>query len=129
MIIPGKITAINSNVKKTEVKFELSSEVKYPDIIELQKLIGQRVIANFKPAQMDIDDLEDDDYDGLEYNVDPSGNVDFPEQTNIEEFIDQEDTAIHSVNIFENNESEEHKEDITSELSRNNEESLYDIEL
>jgi hypothetical protein len=87
--VPGKITNIASDTKKTVVKFELSSEVKFAEIVELQKLIGQRVFADFDNEQQELDDLYEDEQKGIQYSIDKVGiaNVN-PDQVSIDDYIE-----------------------------------------
>lgn len=65
----------NAGEKKDVLKFELKGDLTDSQLVALHKLKGGQVYIQISSSQMDIDDIDDEEYEGVEYSVGGDGVV------------------------------------------------------
>jgi hypothetical protein len=82
--------------------------------VELQKLIGQRVFADFDNEQQELDDLYEDEQKGIQYSIDKVGiaNVN-PDQVSIDDFIENSSDQENTEQVEEQSGDEEEPQEDT----------------
>ncbi|MFS0822151.1 hypothetical protein [Bacillus sp. 1P02SD] len=94
----GETTAEFMNIqrdsKKTTMKFAIKGDSE-KKAQELYKFAGRNVKLSVQPSQMSIEEFyEQNDHEGIEYNVDGNGNVSVPDgQMSLE--VDKEETSVN----------------------------------
>lgn len=95
----GETTAEFMNIqrdsKKTTMKFAIKGDSE-KKAQELYKFAGRNVNLTVQPSQMTIDEFyeQEDEHEGIEYNVDAKGNVSVPDgQLSIDEV--EEDKVVN----------------------------------
>ncbi|MGG4498006.1 hypothetical protein [Brevibacillus reuszeri] len=68
----------NAGEKKDVLKFELKGDMTDAQIVALHKLKGGQVFVHISSSQMDIDDLDEESHEGLQYSVNGDGTVVVP---------------------------------------------------
>ncbi|GIO04776.1 hypothetical protein J31TS6_08040 [Brevibacillus reuszeri] len=68
----------NANDKKDVIEFELKGDLSGDQLLALHKLKGGQVFVHISSSQMDIDDLDEEGHEGLQYSVNGDGTVTVP---------------------------------------------------
>ncbi|MDR7316606.1 hypothetical protein [Brevibacillus nitrificans] len=66
----------NAGEKKDVLKFELKGDLTDAQLVALHKLKGGQVFINISSSQMDLDDIDDEEHEGVEYSVNGDRTVD-----------------------------------------------------
>ncbi|MED1792828.1 hypothetical protein P4V54_09105 [Brevibacillus nitrificans] len=81
----------NAGEKKDVLKFELKGDLTDAQLVALHKLKGGQVFINISSSQMDLDDIDDEEHEGVEYSVNGDGTVDVaPNQLSIDDVPKQD---------------------------------------
>jgi len=82
----------NAGEKKDVLKFELKGDMTDAQIVALHKLKGGQVFVQISSSQMDLDDLDEDEREGIEFSVGEDGIVNVtPDQLSIDDVQKQKD--------------------------------------
>lgn len=68
----------NANDKKDVIEFELKGDLSGDQLLALHKLKGGQVFVHISSSQMDIDDLDEEEREGLKYSINGDGTVIVP---------------------------------------------------
>ncbi|GIO10212.1 hypothetical protein J31TS6_62400 [Brevibacillus reuszeri] len=68
----------NANDKKDVIEFELKGDLSGDQLLALHKLKGGQVFVQISSSQMDLDDLDEEEREGLKYSVNGDGTVIVP---------------------------------------------------
>ncbi|MBY0088441.1 hypothetical protein [Brevibacillus brevis] len=68
----------NAGEKKDVLKFELKGDMTDAQIVALHKLKGGQVFVQISSSQMDMDDIEGEEHEGIKYSVNGDGTVSVP---------------------------------------------------
>lgn len=68
----------NAGAKKDVIKFEVKGDLTDEQIVALHKLKGGTVFVQISSSQMDMDDIEDGEREGVKYSVGGDGTVTVP---------------------------------------------------
>lgn len=68
----------NANDKKDVIEFELKGDLSGDQLLALHKLKGGQVFVHISSSQMDIEDLEGEEHEGINYSVNGDGTVTVP---------------------------------------------------
>lgn len=68
----------NAGAKKDVIKFEVKGDLTDEQIVALHKLKGGTVFVQISSSQMDMDDIEGDEHEGIKYSVNGDGTVSVP---------------------------------------------------
>ncbi|UED70761.1 hypothetical protein [Brevibacillus sp. HD3.3A] len=80
----------NANDKKDVIEFELKGDLSGDQLLALHKLKGGQVFVKISSSQMDMDDLDEDEHDGIQYSVGGDGVVAIaPDQMSIDDVPQQ----------------------------------------
>ncbi|WP_312118277.1 hypothetical protein [Brevibacillus reuszeri] len=106
----------NANDKKDVIEFELKGDLSGDQLLALHKLKGGQVFVQISSSQMDLDDLEDDEHEGIKYSVNGDGTVIVPlNQMTIDEIPKEgqgdESTETLAAESEAGGENEEHPSD------------------
>ncbi|UHA74419.1 hypothetical protein [Paenibacillus sp. 481] len=100
----------NAGAKKDVIKLEIRGKLTDEQIVKLHKLKGNEVFVSLASGQMEIDDYEQNDHEGIQYKVNSDGSVDVPPaQVTIDEVTAAVDTdkAAETVADTDRKQSEE----------------------
>ncbi|MGG4452381.1 hypothetical protein [Brevibacillus porteri] len=68
----------NAGAKKDVIKFEVKGDLTDEQIVALHKLKGGSVFVQISSSQMDMDDIEGEEHEGIKYSINEDGTVSVP---------------------------------------------------
>ncbi|QBP06996.1 hypothetical protein [Virgibacillus phage Mimir87] len=93
-VIPAEFKSIQRDSKKTALKFEAKGDSQ-EKVIKLYPYAGHNVTLSIEESQMSIEEIEEENHEGIEYGVNHDGTVEIEGQVSMDDIPEGEPDEVN----------------------------------